>query len=120
MKFINEKNLIGVDFLGGKSYRSVVKKDNMGFALMKTVIRKGGPYLWHYKNHLEACYCISGKGYLKDLSTGESFSIQKGITYLVDNNQPHEFTALTKVVLVSVFNPPLIGNETHDKEGNYN
>jgi L-ectoine synthase len=119
MKAIDVKSVDGVKFTGGTSYRTVLKKDNLGFALMKTCIDKGGPYKWHYKNHQEACYCISGSGYVDDLTTGERHEIFEGITYLVDNNQPHLFTALTDVILISVFNPPLRGDESHDKEGNY-
>jgi L-ectoine synthase len=120
MKTVDLKEVTPVKFNGGNSYRTVLKKDGLGFAMMETRIDKGGPYKWHYKNHLEACMCISGVGILKDLLTGEKSEIRKGITYLVDNNQPHEFTALTDVVLVSVFNPPLTGLETHDKDGSYN
>ena len=119
MKTINVKNVKGVNFNGGTSYRTVLEKDGLGFAMMKTVINKGGAYKWHYKSHQEACMCISGNGYIEDLTTGEKSDIYAGITYLVDNNQPHLFTALTDVVLVSVFNPPLTGNETHDKDGSY-
>lgn len=119
MKTVDVKKVNPVEFTGGKSYRTVLKKDNLGFALMQTKIKKGGPYKWHYKNHKEACMCISGEGILLDLTNGEKKIIKKGITYMVDNNQPHLFTALTDVFLVSVFNPPLTGNESHDKEGSY-
>lgn len=120
MKTIDFKNLTGVKFNGGISYRSVLKKDGLGFALMKTVINKGGGYKWHYQKHKEACTCISGKGYLIDLTTNQRHEIFEGITYLVDNNQPHVFFAETEVILISVFNPPLNGDETHDQNGNYN
>jgi L-ectoine synthase len=120
MKTIDVNEVEGVKFTGGKSYRTVLKKDNLGFAMMKTCIDKGGPYKWHYKNHQEACYCVSGQGYLEDLITGEVSKIEPGITYLVDKHQPHLFTAITDVVLISVFNPPLRGDETHDENGNYN
>lgn len=120
MKTIDIKNIKGIDFNGGTSYRSVLKKDGMGFALMRTHVKKGGPYLWHYKNHLEVCYCISGNAIIEDLETGEVSKIYPGITYFVDKHQPHNFTALEDTVLISVFNPPLRGDETHDKDGNYN
>ena len=119
MKTVNANEIDGVKFTGGKSYRTVLKKDGLGFAMMKTVIERGGAYFWHYKNHKEACYCVSGIGTVKDLNTGEIHEIKEGVTYLVDNHQPHEFTAITDVVLISVFNPPLRGDETHDAEGNY-
>lgn len=120
MKTTDLKNIKGVAFNGGKSYRVVLKEDNVGFAMMKTVIDQGGPYKWHYQNHQEACMCISGHGIIHDLLTDEKRAIYPGITYIVDKHQPHEFTAYSTVVLVSVFNPPLRGDETHDENGNYN
>jgi len=120
MKTVKLEDVSGVKFTGGTSYRTVLEKDGLGFAMMETRIDKGGPYRWYYKNHKEACMCISGRGFLKDLVTDEVSEIAPGVTYLVDNHQPHEFTAITDVVLVSVFNPPLTGHETHDENGNYN
>lgn len=120
MKTVNLNEVTGVKFTGGTSYRVVLEKDKLGFAMMRTEIDKGGPYKWHYKNHQEACMCISGNGYLEDLITGEVSKIEPGVTYLVDKHQPHLFTAITDVVLISVFNPPLRGDETHDENGNYN
>lgn len=108
-----------VKFRGGESKRIVIKKDKMGFGLCETHIEQGGPYHWHYPNHLEACYCISGSGIITDLTSGESYPILPGTTYLLNNHDDHEFIAHSDVVLISVFNPPLIGNETHDANGNY-
>lgn len=119
MKTINIDNVKGVKFTGGTSFRAVLEKDKLGFAMMETRIDKGGPYKWHYKNHQEACMCVSGEGVLEDLTIGEKSEIKPGITYLVDNHQPHLFTALTDVILISVFNPPLTGTETHDEDGSY-
>lgn len=119
MKTIDIDNVRGVKFTGGTSFRTVLEKDKLGFAMMETRIDKGGPYKWHYKNHQEACMCLSGLGTIEDLTTGEKIEIKPGITYLVDNYQPHLFTAITDVVLISVFNPPLTGGETHDEDGSY-
>lgn len=119
MKNVNIKDVNGVKFRGGTSYRTVIEKDGLGFAMMETRVNKGGPYKWHYKEHKEACMCISGEGYIQDLTNQEVIRVYPGVTYLVDNHQPHLFVAITDVVLVSVFNPPLKGNETHDKNGNY-
>lgn len=119
MKVVDSKNVKAVDFTGGKSKRVVVKDDNLGFGICETHVGKGGPYHWHYKNHLEACYCVSGIGFLTNISNEMNYKILPGVTYILDKNDDHLFEAITDVVLISVFNPPLIGNETHDKEGNY-
>ncbi len=101
------------------SLRMLLAGDSMGFTLCRTVIPKGGPHYWHYKNHLEACYCISGRGLITDKKTGRSWEIQPGMCYVLDDNDPHEFTALEDVELLSIFNPPLTGKEVHDAEGSY-
>ncbi len=86
---------------------------------MKTVIPKGGPHHWHYVNHLEACYCIKGRGELVDLATGIHHLITPDVVYVLDNHDDHTFEALEDTILISVFNPPLQGNEKHDENGHY-
>ncbi len=119
MKVKRISDIGGVNFTGGTSYRALLKSDNMGFSLMKTVIPKGGPHHWHYVNHLEACYCISGSGILIDLKTGIRYIIQPDTVYVLDNHDDHTFEATEDTVLISIFNPPLKGTEKHDENGHY-
>jgi len=119
MKIKRINQLDGVEFTGGVSFRALTQSDNMGFGLCKTVIPKGGPHHWHYKNHLEACYCIKGKGEITDLSTGIKHLITPDVIYVLDNHDDHTFEALEDTVLISIFNPPLTGKEKHDEHGNY-
>lgn len=91
----------------------------MGFSLHRTEIPKGQPQHWHYKNHLEACYCVSGIGWLTNLQTREQFYIKPGTCYVLDNHDDHAFQALEDVVLISVFNPPVAGCEVHREDGSY-
>lgn len=101
------------------SFRMLTKKDGMGFGLCKTIIPKGGPHHWHYKHHLEACYCISGHGVIRSLDNGDEHQIGPDDMYVLDKNDDHVFTAFTDVVLISIFNPPLTGDEVHNKDGSY-
>jgi len=123
MKIVRTNNLEDTErdikFTGGNSIRLIIERDKMGFGVCKTYIPKGGPHHWHYTNHLEACYCVRGHGYLSDLKTGEKILISPDTTYLLDQNDDHTFEALTDVVLISIFNPPLKGNEKHDENGQY-
>lgn len=117
---IKRINLIdGVEFTGGVSFRAITKKDGMGFSMSKTVIPKGGPYHWHYINHVEACYCIKGGGILVDLKTGTKHFITTDVVYVLDSHEDHTFEAIEDTVLISIFNPPLNGQEKHDKNGHY-
>lgn len=104
---------------GFVSFRALLKKDGMGFGLHKTVIPIGGPHHWHYKHHLEACYCIKGRGILHDLKNNIKHLIVPDVIYVLDNHDDHTFEAIEDTVLISVFNPPITGNEIHDKNGNY-
>jgi L-ectoine synthase len=101
------------------SNRFLLKSDNMGFTITKTIIPVNGKQHWHYKNHLEACYCIKGKGIITDLKTNKHYKIIKDTLYALNNNDNHLFEALEEVVLICVFNPALKGKEIHDKNGTY-
>lgn len=123
MKVINTEDLKGtereVSGQGFTSMRILLEKDGMGFSLHKTIIPKGNEEHWHYKNHLESCYCVYGFGILKNLETGEEFEIRSDVTYALDKHDDHTFQALEDTVLISVFNPPVKGNEVHLPDGSY-
>ena len=124
MKIIDMNDLKGterqINFDSGMiSYRALLKKDGMGFTICKTVIPVGPIQRWHYKNHLEACYCICGEGILTNMFTGKSYKIMEDMLYVLDDHDEHTFEALEHTVLISVFNPPLIGHEVHLPDGSY-
>lgn len=125
MKVIDVKSIEGTErevrcpHGGFVSYRMLLESDGMGFAMTRTVIPKGDPQRWHYKHHLEACYCESGEGLLGNLATGEKFNIKPGVLYALDKHDAHLFVALEDTVLICVFNPPLTGAEVHREDGSY-
>ena len=123
MKVINENDLTGterdVKFKEGTSIRMILEKDGMGFSFHKTIIPKGKKGNWHYKYHKESCYCIQGKGILTNLTTEKEYKINVGDIYILDNHDNHTFESLEDVILISVFNPPIKGNEIHQKDGSY-
>lgn len=104
---------------GFTSHRILLANDNMGYTMTKTVIPPNGKQFWHYKNHLESCYCVSGRGEVTNKNTGEVYEIKPDVTYVLDNHDPHWFEAFEETVLVCVFNPPLTGQEVHGEDGSY-
>lgn len=101
------------------SRRLSLKDDNMGFSLHDTLIHAGSEtYIW-YKNHLEAVYCVQGKGEIEDLETGKVHPIEDGTLYLLNQHERHYLRATETMRMVCVFNPPLSGKEVHSKEGFY-
>lgn len=101
------------------SNRILLESDGMGYGMTKTVIPVGERQHWHYKNHLESCYCVSGKGLLTNAVTGEYWAIGPDMTYVLDHHDDHYFEALEEVTLICVFNPPLKGGEVHQADGSY-
>lgn len=109
-----------VEFHAGVSNRILLKEDNAGYTVTKTVIRpSAGKVFQHYKNHHETCYCVSGRATLTNSLTGEEFEITPDTTYILDKNDPHFFEAHEETVLICTFNPPLVGSEIHLEDGSY-
>lgn len=104
-----------VDWGNGTSHRLLTAQDKMGFTVCHTIVRAGTQSELHYRNHLEACYCIDGYGEIEDMK-GNVFPIRKGDIYVLDNHDRHFLRGgkTSDLTLVSVFNPPLEGTEAHN------
>ncbi|MFL1386224.1 ectoine synthase [Pseudomonas tritici] len=104
-----------VEWGAGTSHRLLTEKDQMGYTVCHTVVRAGTESLLHYRNHLEACYCIAGKGEVEDMN-GNVYQIRPGDMYVLDQHDRHYLRGGQDedLVLVSVFNPPLRGDERHN------
>ncbi|WP_367136339.1 ectoine synthase [Saccharothrix sp. HUAS TT1] len=117
---IRSKEEVGfVHWGNGRSHRLLVEADGMGFALAHTVVAAGTQSKLQYRRHLEACYCVSGKG---EVSTadGETHILEPGVMYALDQHDPHTLIAAPDedLHLISVFNPPIRGDEKHRLDPN--
>ena len=101
------------------SRRLLLKGDGMGFSLHDTILYAGTTTEMEYQNHLEAVYCIEGKGRLKDLVNDREYPIEPGTMYALSENERHILIADQQLRMVCVFNPPIVGPETHDENGVY-
>ena len=109
-----------VNWGNGISRRFLLEKDGMGYSLTDTIVRANTSSLLEYKNHMEACYCISGSGLVVEASTGKSYEIEVGTMYALDQNDAHYLVAQDQDLrLICVFMPALVGHEFHrlDAEG---
>jgi len=105
---------------GWQSRRILLKSDAMGFSLHDTILSEGTEQELEYRHHLEANYCIEGEGEVVDVATGKTYPIRHGTLYALDKNDRHILRAVRgNLRLVCVFNPALIGNETHRPDGSY-
>lgn len=101
------------------SRRLLLHADGMGFSLHDTLIYAGTETKMCYLNHLEAVYCIEGHGSIEDLNTGVVHPIEVGTVYALDGHEEHILRAESQMRMVCVFNPPVVGDETHDESGAY-
>jgi len=101
------------------SRRLLLARDGMGFSLHDTILRAGTSTHIHYLHHLEAVYCIEGRGAVTVSATGEVIAIEAGTVYALDRHDEHVLRADTDLRMVCVFNPPLTGREVHDEAGAY-
>jgi L-ectoine synthase len=102
-----------------RSRRILLDRDGMEHSLHWTEVAAGSEMTLWYKHHLEANLCISGTGEVVDLATGETFPIEPGTLYALDQHDRHVLRANTDLKLVCVFTPALTGRETHDADGSY-
>ncbi len=105
---------------GWSSRRLLLASDDMGFSMTDTLIKKGAVLELEYKHHMEACYCIAGKGEIECLNNGTIHQLEPFVLYALDKNDRHRVQAIgSDMRLVCVFNPPLTGQEVHGPDGSY-
>ncbi len=102
-----------------ESTRLLLKNDEMGFSFHITTIYAGANFRLHYRNHLEAVYCLSGEGEVETLEDGKKYPIAPGTLYILDQHDEHMLRAFREMKMACVFNPALFGTEVHNKDGAY-
>ncbi|UCZ51429.1 ectoine synthase [Bacillus shivajii] len=123
MKVVKLEDVINTDQeVKGENWTSrrlILKDVGMGYSVHDTVIKAGTEtHIW-YQNHLEAVYCIEGKGEVVTLKDEKVHPIEANTLYALDEHDEHLLRAETDMRMVCVFNPPITGRETHDENGVY-
>lgn len=101
------------------SVRMLLADDGMGFSFHITTLETGSEHTFHYKHHFESVYCVSGKGSITDLGTGETHEIRPGVMYALSLHDKHTLRAEEELVMACCFNPPVTGKEVHREDGSY-
>ncbi len=100
-----------------RTMRFLTQDDGLGFTMSDVHLAAGQQNVLWYKHHWEANYVIEGKGEVTDLGTGKVSKLEPGVMYIVGPKDRHSMKAITDLHLISIFNPPLKGDEQHDAEG---
>ncbi|SET11782.1 ectoine synthase [Paracoccus homiensis] len=101
------------------SVRMLLADDGMGFSFHITTLQAGSEHTFHYKHHFESVYCMSGRGSITDLATGQTHEIKPGVMYALNENDKHTLRAEEELVMACCFNPPVTGKEVHREDGSY-
>jgi L-ectoine synthase len=102
-----------------ESRRILLACDGLGYSFHDTIVKAGSVQHLHYKNHIEANYCIEGQGEVENATTGDVWPLEPGTMYVLDRHDPHIIRATTDLRLICIFTPALTGQERHDKDGSY-
>ena len=100
-----------------RSVRALLREDGVGITLCDVNFDAGEETVLWYRNHWEANLILDGRGEVSDLTTGERWDLAPGTIYMVGPADRHRLIAETDLHLLSVFNPPLQGDEQHNAEG---
>lgn len=101
------------------SVRMLLANDGMGFSFHITTLQAGSEHTFEYKNHFESVFCMSGKGSITDLGTGETHQIRPGVIYALNEHDRHILRSEEELVMACCFNPPVTGTEVHREDGSY-
>ena len=100
-----------------RTLRMLTKADGLGFGFSDVHLAASAEATLWYKHHWEANHIISGTGEVTDLATGQTWKLAPSMGYNVGPKDRHRVRAHTDMHLASVFCPPLVGDEQHDKDG---
>jgi len=104
---------------GTRSARYLTAADGMGFSYNDNRIAARTEMTLWYKHHWEANFILAGRGEVTDLTNGQTWGLEAGVLYVVGPNDRHRLTLTEEMHLVSIFCPPLKGDERHDADGGY-
>ena len=123
VRTLDELEKLGrIKFPADQSFRSarfLTAADGMGFSYNENMVKKGTNLVVWLKHHWEANYIVSGRGEVTDLTSGEKWSLEPGVLYVVGPNDRHRLHLTEDECHISIFCPPLTGDERFDSEGSY-
>lgn len=100
-------------------HRPLLAGDGIGLSLSDLTTRAGvGIDLW-YRNHVEANYLVEGSAEIFEKASGETHALVPGDMFVIGPRDKHRVSNTNGVRWLSIFNPPITGNERYDDLGGY-
>lgn len=100
-----------------RSFNLLTKADGLGFSLHDVRSAAGSEELLWYKHHWESNYIVAGTGSVEEVSTGRVWPLEPGDVFAVGPEDRHRWRAESEVHAISIFSPPLVGDEVYDEDG---
>ena len=100
-----------------RTIRMLTRDDQVGFSLSDVRLAAGARASLWYKHHWEANLVIGGRGRVTEVGSGRAWPLAFGTMYLVGPRDRHVLEAEQDLHVLSVFCPPLAGDEEHDADG---
>jgi L-ectoine synthase len=121
VKRVDEMRRAGMEMITAngqaRTIRMLTKADGVGFGFSDVHLAAGAEaILWH-KHNWQANHIISGSGEVTDITTGQTWELRPSMAYIVGPKDRHRVRAHTDIHLLSVFSPPLMGDEQHGEDG---
>ena len=102
-----------------RSARFLTAADGLAFSYNENKISRPSDLTIWLKHHWEANYILQGRGRVSDLTCGQSHALAPGTLYVVGPNDRHRLELAAGECHLSIFSPPLKGDERFDEEGAY-
>ena len=105
-----------------EAYRYHTGDQNNGTGFSISLLTAQGPIdsTFQYRHHTEANLIIEGEMIVTDIEAAKTWTLGPGSSYTLANTKHNVKVAEGKMVkAISIFNPPLEGDEKHDAEGSY-
>jgi L-ectoine synthase len=99
--------------------RPLLSADGTGLSLSDLRTTPGEKIDLWYRNHCEANYLVEGSAEVLDKATGENHPLVPGDLFVVSPKDRHRVSNTNGVRFLSIFNPPIKGDERYDDEGGY-
>jgi L-ectoine synthase len=116
----SQGRVISISHGKSSAVRLLTRADGLHFSISEARAEKAGQADLWYRNHWEANYVRAGRATLEDRTTGQRWALEPGVLYCVGPRDKHRIVRDdTRLRIISVFNPPLVGDETHDGDGAY-
>jgi L-ectoine synthase len=116
----SEGRIVSILHSTSTAVRLLTKADGLTFSISEARAQQAGHAELWYQHHWEANYVRAGRATIEDRTSGQRWPLAPGVLYCMGPQDKHRLLwDDARLRIISVCNPPLVGDETHDADGAY-